>query len=173
MNKDILLERLKEIFDNIYDSRNHPITYVVSPKEAQYLKSAGVKIGKEDKGMEKLNEFLARTKNITEEEYLKLVEEFTKMNIPDIDDDFTLIKIIDELKYRLKARKNSPLCNEFDAFLNHFIDKHQLLDEDNHNFCVDNVLVKKWKGLLKNYPAQSYAERKRVAELLDSIGNKL
>ncbi len=59
------------------------------------------------------------------------------MNIPDIKNDEALVQIIDELKYRLKARRINEfnMLEDFNLFLNSFIEKWYL-DSDKHIFAT-------------------------------------
>ena len=60
------------------------------------------------------------------------------LNIPDINDDETLCKVLDELKYRIKGGKyranGRSLTEDFDVALSVFI-KDNGLDWDQHTLC--------------------------------------
>jgi hypothetical protein len=60
------------------------------------------------------------------------------VNIPDISDDETLVKVIDELKYRIKGGRyganGRSLTEDFDTMLNVFICDNNL-GSDQHSFA--------------------------------------
>lgn len=71
------------------------------------------------------------------------VDSGEKIQIPDISSRETLVRVVDELKYRLKARVSARLVGphkdnmleDFNLLLNKFI-KSWLLDSDPHSFAT-------------------------------------